>query len=174
MSKSKKKFAGPGYVMKMGSKQKNTPTNFSAMAMKKMGIPDVESYERVKNDPLAQNQMNEMMDNFNDSAKASMTQPVYGGGDININTGENSSTTFSNYAALGSKLKGVFNPKGSQAEFSAKRREASRKKARFDRSPGSVFSDVAGYVKAVEDKNKYSKIKGTQTKAGKFLRSIFK
>lgn len=170
---------GKGYAMKMGSKQINSATNFNtkdAMLMSKSpmrmiggNIPDVESYERVKNDPLAQESMDQITNNFHDMYQKG------GSSYTNINIG-NKSNSFSDsnaYAALGGSLKEMIKPKpGTEGYNRQQERKANRAVERFKR--GGVDYDNEAYAAARKESTKFKNKKGSQTKVGEKLRKIFK
>jgi len=170
---------GKGYAMKMGSKQINSATNFktkdvmmmnkSPMYMLGGNIPDVESYERVKNDPLAQESMDQMTNNFHDmyqKAGSSYTN-------INIGNKTSSSSDSDAYAALGGSLKKMVTPKeGTEGYNRQQERKANRAVERFKR--GGVDYNNKDYAAARKESTKFKNKKGSQTKVGEKLRKIFK
>ena len=167
--------------MKMGSKQKNTPTNFKekdAMLMHEPGHIDTDPGNSLGND--VEKQTDELYDKY--SSKAG-SQP------INQKIIMNSGDSGGGYQALGSVVKNIIKPKtpakgqmGSEAYYRQQERKAGREVERFKMGGfgPSQATDKEGniipnaYDKAVEKRDNFKKKKGTETKTGKFLRSIFK
>ena len=171
-----------GYAMKMGSKQKNTPTNFKekdAMLMHEPGHIDTDPGNSLGND--VEKQTDELYDKY--SSKAG-SQPI--NQKIIMNSGESGS----GYQALGGVVKNIIKPKtpakgqmGSEAYYRQQERKADREVERFKMGKINVPSTTKdkdgniipnAYDNALANQKKFKNKKGTQTKTGKFLRSIFK
>lgn len=168
-----------GYSMKMGSKENYSPTNFktkdamlmmqSPMRMIGGNIPDVESYELVKNDPLAQESMDQMTNNFHDMYKTAGSSYT----NINIGNKTSSSSDSDAYAALGGSLKKLVKPKeGTEGYNRQQERKANRAVERFKR--GGVDYNDQKYAEARKKSAEFKNKKGSQTKVGEKLRKIFK
>lgn len=163
--------------MKMGSKQKNTPTNFSekdAMLMHEPGHIDTDPGNSLGND--VEGMYDETMSKY--SSKAG-SQPI--NQKIIMNSGESGS----GYQALGGVVKNLIKPKtpkkgevGSQAYYRQQERKANREVKRFERGKINVSSGDPekpnAYDKALANQKKFKNKKGTQTKVGEKLRKIFK
>jgi len=150
--------------MKMGSKQKNTPTNFSekdAMLMHEPGHIDTDPGNSLGND--VEKQTDELYDKY--SSKAG-SQPI--NQKIIMNSGESGG----GYQALGGAVGKLIKPKGSEADFRQQERKANRLVERYKR--GGVDPSNSGYKAAQDNLNKLKKQKGPQSKFGKKLRNIFK
>ena len=174
-----------GMKMQMGSKQKNTPSNFSGSAFKMITgeDPGNDFFENI--DPmnsLGQNQMENMNETF-EKSRAGYQPPVEL---VSKNTGGDHEA----YASLGKGLKNLLKPKapepgemGSQAYYSQQERKADRKVKRFERGKVNVPSTTKdkdgniipnAYDNALANQKKFKNKKGTQTKVGAKLRKIFK
>lgn len=150
--------------MKMGSKQKNTPTNFNekdAMLMHEPGHIDTDPGNSLGND--VEGMYDETMDKY--SSKAG-SQP------INQKIIMNSGDSGVGYQALGGAVKNIIKPKGSEADFRQQERKANRLVERYKR--GGVDPSDSGYKAAQDNLNKLKSKKGPQSKFGKKLRNIFK
>jgi|TARA_E500000305_G_scaffold62942_1_gene50209 hypothetical protein len=175
-----------GMKMQMGSKQKNTPSNFSGSAFKMItgGDPISDLFKNI--DPvnsLGQDQMENMNEAYNEM-NAGYQPPVQL---VSKNTGGGDHEA---YASLGAGLKNLLKPKapepgemGSQAYYSQQERKADRKVKRFERGKVNVPSTTKdkdgniipnAYDNALANQKKFKNKKGTQTKVGAKLRKIFK
>ena len=156
-----------GMKMQMGSKQKNTPSNFSGSAFKMITgeDPGNDFFENI--DPmnsLGQNQMQDMNETF-EKSRAGYQPPVEL---VSKNTGGDHEA----YASLGKGLKNLLKPKkGTEGYARQQERKESRKLDRIKRGFGEESQKYKNQKMIVDDK---SKIKGTQTKVGEKLRKIFK
>ena len=166
-----------GMKMQIGSKEKNTPSNFSESAFKRIvgpggsagmgGMdPGNDFFENI--DPmnsLGQNQVESMKESYDEMNKAGYQPPVE-------LVSKNTSGSPEAYASFGRGLKKLLKPKeGSEAYYRQQERKANREVERYKR--GKVDPSDSGYKAAKENLNKFKNKKGTQTKVGKKLRKIF-
>jgi len=153
-----------GMKMQMGSKQKNTPTNFSekdAMLMHEPGHVGTDPGSSLGND--VGTQYDELYDKY--SSKA-------GNAPINQKIIMNSGESGGGYQALGGVVKSLIKPKkGEEGYARQQERKESRKLGRIERGFGKESQEYKDQQQVVESK---SKVKGTQTKVGEKLRNIFK
>ena len=155
----------PGFFMKMGSKQKNTASNFSESAFKMVTGPGGSAGmggmdpgdDFFKNiDPmnsLGQDQVENMNETYNEM-KAGYQQPVE-------LVSKNTSGSPEAYASLGAGLRNLLKPKpGSQAEanqqYRQKAREAKRK-ADGGTYVGNKLRDIFKTGKKNKNLKKYAK-----------------
>ena len=156
-----------GMKMQMGSKQKNTPSNFSGSAFKMITGEDPSSdfFENI--DPmnsLGQNTTDDMNEQF-DEMKAGYQPPVE-------LVSKNTSGSPEAYASLGRGLRNLIKPKeGTEGYARQQERKESRKLDRIKRGFGEESKEYTDQKIIVDNK---SKIKGTQTKVGEKLRNIKK
>lgn len=163
-----------GMKMQMGSKQKNTPSNFKEKDAMLMNHVDPSAsgqydmygdYYKDAMNSLGQDQMENMSENFNKTMSGyeppiQLVSKNTGGGDHEA------------YASLGAGLKNLLKPKkGTEGYARQQERKESRKLDRIKRGFGEEDYRYKDQKKIVDDK---SKIKGTQTKVGGKLRDIKK
>jgi hypothetical protein len=155
-----------GYAMKMGSKENYSPTNFktkdamlmmqSPMRMIGGSVPDVESYERVKTDPLAQqekivNVTKNQQDQINQQLQ-DMNQG-YQQGDYS-KSGSYDQVMYEAGLGIGKGLKDIFKPKpGSWAEKHQKDRKAARKEIRKNQKGTFVGNKLREVFRSKKVKN---------------------
>jgi hypothetical protein len=166
-----------GFFMQMGSKEINTPSNFSKRsAMLMTGDPSgglnpqsikfLNSFANI--DPessLGQDTLEEQKENF-EKAKAGYQPPIE-------LVSKNTSGSPEAYASLGAGLAKLIKPKeGTEAYARQQERKANRLVERYKRS--DVNPSDSGYKAAEENLDKLKNKKGTQTKVGKKLRNIKK
>ena len=154
------------FAMQMGSKQKNTPSNFSESAFKMitgpggsagMGSMDPGSDFFKNIDPmnsLGQNQVESMNESYDEMNKAGYQPPVE-------LVSKNTSGSPEAYASFGAGLKNLLKPKpGSQAEanqqYRQKAREAKRK-AQGGTNVGNKLRDIFKSGKKNKNLKKYAK-----------------
>jgi hypothetical protein len=163
-----------GMKMQMGSKQKNTPSNFSGSAFKMITGEDPGSdfFENI--DPgssLGQNQTKDMNEAF-DEMKAGYQPPIE-------LVSKDTSGSPEAYASLGKGLRNLIKPKpGTEGYARQQERKANREVKRFERGGINVSSGDPkkpnAYDTALANQKTWKGKKGTQTKIGKKLRKIFK
>jgi hypothetical protein len=168
-----------GMKMQMGSKQKNTPSNFSGSAFKMITgeEPSSDFFENI--DPmnsLGQNTTDDMNEQF-DEMKDGYQPPVEL---VSKNTGGDQEA----YASLGAGLRKLLKPKeGTEGYYRQQERKADREVKRFERGKVNVPSTTKdkdgniipnAYDKALANQKKFKNKKGTQTKVGEKLRNIKK
>jgi hypothetical protein len=169
-----------GMKMQMGSKQKNTPSNFSGSAFKMITgeEPSSDFFENIE-DPmnsLGQNTTDDMNEQF-DEMKAGYQPPVES---VSKNIGGDQEA----YASLGAGLRKLLKPKeGTEGYYRQQERKADREVKRFERGKVNVPSTTKdkdgniipnAYDKALANQKKFKNKKGTQTKVGEKLRNIKK
>lgn len=168
-------FFPSGMKMQMGSKQKNTPSNFSESAFKMIvgGDPGDDFFEFIS-DPkssLGQNQMENMNEAF-DEMKAGY-QPRF-----ELISKDNQGAPDA-YASLGKGLRNLIKPKpGTEGYARQQERKANREVKRFERGKVNVSSgdpeNPNAYDTALANQKTWKGKKGTQTKIGEKLRNIKK
>jgi hypothetical protein len=155
-----------GMKMQMGSKQKNTPSNFSESAFKMVigaggsaamgGMdPGDDFFKNI--DPmnsLGQNTTDEMNEAYNEMNKAGYQPPVQL---VSKDTGGSPEA----YQSLGAGLANLLKPKpGSQAEANQKYRQDAReakRKAQGGTNVGNKLRDIFGTGKKNKNLTKYAK-----------------
>ena len=164
-----------GMKMQMGSKQKNTPSNFKEKDAMLMNHVDPSAsgqydmygdYYKDAMNSLGQDQMENMSENFG-KAMSGYEPPIQL---VSKNTGGGDHEA---YASLGKGLRKLITPKkGTEGYARQQERKANRLVERYKRS--DVDPSDSGYKAAEENLNKLKNKKGTQTKVGEKLRDIKK